>query len=172
MNYISQLTKEHSRANTDLIAKAIGNNPAEFKKIIDILFKEKAPIPQRASWLLQVIPRKHPELIKPYIRLFIDTVQSFKVDGVKRGMLFSLTFQKIPEKLQAKALDLCFELMLSPDETVAVKVYAMEVAFNICRQHQELQNELKAVIEDQLPKNTIAFTARAKKVLKGMNNQM
>src|SRR3990167_5474238 len=121
MNYASQLAQEHSRANTDFISKAIGDDPKEFKKIIDILFNEVAPIPQRASWLLQVIPKKHPELIKPYIKLFIDTVRDFKVDGIKRGMLFSLSLQKIPKKLQTKALDICFEFMLSSDETVAVK---------------------------------------------------
>ena len=168
MNYADQLAVEHSRLNTDLIAKAIGNDPAEFKKIIDILYKEKAPIPQRASWLLQVIPKKHPELIKPHIELFIDTVQSFKVAGIKRGILFSLSLQKIPKKLQAKALDICFEFMLSPDETVAVKVYAMELAANITKDHPELKNELVSVIENQLPKNTVAFSARAKKVVKAL----
>jgi hypothetical protein len=169
MNYIDQLAKEHSRANTDLIAKMVGNDPAEFEKIIDIIFKENAPIPQRASWLLQIVPKAHPELIKPYIKLFIDTVRSFKVDGIKRGMLFSLTLQNIPKNLQAKALDICFEFMLSPNEAVAVKVYAMELASNITKQHPELKNELLAVIEDQLPKNTVAFSARARKVLKKTN---
>lgn len=169
MDYASQLAKEHSRANTDFIAKAIGNDAAEFKKIIDIIFNEAAPIPQRASWLLQVIPRTHPELIKPYVKLFIDSVSGFKVDSIKRGMMFSLSLQKIPEKLQAKALNICFEFMLSANETVAVKVYAMELASNITKQHPDLQNELIAVIEDQLPKTTAAFHARAKRVLKGIN---
>ena len=170
MDYILQLEKERSRAQMDRIAKAAGDDPKEFKKIIDILFNEEAPLPQHASWLLQVIPKKHPELIKPYIKLFIDTIRSFKIDAIKRGMLFALSLQKIPEKLQAKALDICFEFILSPYETVAVKVYALEVAGNIAKEHPELISELKAVIKDQLPKTTAAFSARARLVLKTLKN--
>ena len=37
MYYKTQLLKEHSKANTNLIAKQIGNNAEEFNKIIEIM---------------------------------------------------------------------------------------------------------------------------------------
>jgi hypothetical protein len=166
MDYKQQLLKEHSRANTDAIAKAIGNNAVEFKKIIDIVYNEKAPLPQRASWLLSTMNDRHPDLLLPYISLFISSIKKIKIDGIKRNMLAVLASNKISKNLQGKLVNLCFDLLLSFDETVAVKVYAMQAIANIAKHHSELENELKAAIEDQLPKTSAAFHARSKRVLK------
>ena len=166
MNYTTQLLKEHSRSNTDKIAKAIGNEPVEFKKIIDIIYNEKEPLPQRASWLLATVNDIHPELLEPYLKLFIDTIKKFKIGAPKRNMINVLAAHEIPEKLQGRLTNLCFDLMLSLDEPVVVKVHAMQCIANLAKEHPELIAELKAAIEDQLPKTTAAFSARARLVLK------
>lgn len=166
MYYKKQLLKEHSRANTDAIANAIGNNAVEFKKIIDIVYNEKAPLPQRASWLLSTMNDKHPDLLLPYISLFISTIKKIKPDGIKRNMVAVLASSKISKNLQGKLVNLCFDLLLSSEETVVVKVHAMQAIANIAKHHPELQNELKVAIEDQLPKTSAAFHARARRILK------
>lgn len=166
MDYVAQLLKEHSRPNTDRIAKAIGNNPVEFKKIIELIYKGSAPLPQRASWLLSAINEQHPELLKDYLKKFVDTIENFRVDGVKRNMINVLASHKIPEKIQGKAVDVCFRLLLSPLETVVVKTQAMQVLANIAEEYPELKQELKTAIDDQWDKNTAAFHARAKHIRK------
>ncbi|MFY9307439.1 MAG: hypothetical protein WAQ28_00170 [Bacteroidia bacterium] len=172
MNFTAQLAVEHSRANTDFITKAIGSSTKKFKEIVDIIYNGHAPLPQRASWLLAAVNEKHPELLLPYIPLFITTVHKFKIDGIKRNMLSALSQHTIPEELQGQIVNTCFEFLLSPDETVAVKVFAMQIIANIAKQHPELQDELKAVIEDQLPKSSAAFHARAKRILKGFRHNL
>lgn len=169
MDYVLQLTLEHSKRNTERIAKAIGNDPKEFKKLIDIIYKAEAPLPHRASWLLAVISGKHPELIKPYVTKFVNTVKDLKPDGIKRNVMQALASQKIPEVHRSKLLDICFELMFASKEPVAVKVWAMEAAANIVLLHPELKEELLAVIEDQKEKNSVAFSARAKQILKRLS---
>ncbi|HRG38714.1 MAG TPA: hypothetical protein PK289_09295 [Bacteroidia bacterium] len=166
MDYVEQLLQEHSRPNTNLIAKAIGNNPAEFKKIIELIYKAKAPIPHRASWLLSAVNEQHPELLRTYLSKFVDTIESFQVDGVKRNMINVLASHQIPEKIQGKAVDVCFRLLLSPSETVVVKTQAMQVLANISEEYPELKQELKIAIDDQWDKNTAAFHARAKHIRK------
>ncbi len=166
MDYRSQLLLEHSRPNTELIAKNIGNDPVEFKKIVDIIYKEQPPLPQRAAWLLAVVNDQHPELLKPYLSKFIDTIEQFQVDGIKRNMASVLAKHDLPIKLQGKAVDVFFKLMLSPSETVAVKTEAMQTLGNIAMKHPELKSELKMAIEDQLPKTTVAFHSRAKRIFK------
>ena len=166
MNYQSQLLKEHSRKNTDLIATAIGNSKTEFKKIVDIIYHEQPPLPQRASWVLAIVNKKHPELVMPYLPLFIKTISDFKIGGIKRNMLSVLAGHECPKKMESKLIDVCFAFLLSNDEPVAVKVYAMQALANICKKHPELKNELKAAIEDQLPKSSVALYARAKRILK------
>ena len=166
MDYAAQLLKEHSRSNTDLIAKAVGNHPEEFKKIIDLIYKGEAPLPQRASWLLSIVNEQHPELLKTYLSKFVDTIENFQVDAVKRNMINVLASQEIPEKMQGKTVDVCFRLLLSPSETVVVKTQAMQVLANISEVHPELKQELKLAIDDQWDKNTAAFHARAKHIRK------
>jgi hypothetical protein len=166
MNYLDRIAQEHSRVTTDAIANAIGNDPKEFKKIIDIIYTAKAPLPQRASWLLAVVSRKHPELITPYLSQFINSITGFKIDGIKRNMLSALCTQEIPKRLQGKAVNICFDFILSPSETVAVKVLSLEILSKFIQEYPELKNELKAAIEDQLPKTTIAFRSKGSKILK------
>jgi hypothetical protein len=166
MDYIKQLLQEHSRTNTELIAKGIGNDPVEFKKIVNIIYKEQPPLPQRAAWLLAVVNDQHPELLKPYLSKFIDTIEHFQVDGIKRNMAAVLAKHDLPLRLQGKAVDVLFKLMLSPTETVAVKTEAMQTLGNIALKHPELKSELKMAIEDQLPKTTAAFHSRAKRIFK------
>ena len=169
MNYKEQLLKEHSRKNTDSIAKAIGSDANEFRKIMDIIYySEKPPLPQRASWVLAVVNKKHPELLIPHISLFINSIKLFDIDGIKRNLMLVLASHLIPKKYQAKLLNICFEFILSPTETVVVKVHAMQIIANLSKEHPDIKGELKSVIEDQLPKSTAAFRARAKRILKEM----
>ncbi|MBL0329184.1 MAG: hypothetical protein IPP64_07160 [Bacteroidetes bacterium] len=77
-----------------------------------------------------------------------------------------LASHEIPKKLQGKLITVCFDLMLSPTEKVVMKVHAMQCIANIAKEHRELIPELKSAIEDQLPKTTAAFAARAKMVIK------
>lgn len=166
MNYVSQLLQEHSRVNINRIAKAIGNDPEEFKKIIDIIYHAEPPLPQRAAWLLAAVNDNHPELLEPYLSKFINDIQKFEVDAIRRNMSVVLASHQIPKKLQGKLINVCFDLILSPTEKVAMKVHGMQCIANLAKEYPELIPELKSAIEDQLPKTTAAFHARARMILK------
>jgi hypothetical protein len=113
-----------------------------------------------------VISRKNPQLIVPYIDLFVNSITDFKIDGIKRNILNALFTQKIPKQLQGKIVNICFDFILSPSETVAVKVISLDIISKFIKDYPELKNELKAAIEDQLPKTTIAFRSKGSKILK------
>jgi hypothetical protein len=76
-----------------------------------------------------------------------------------------LQFIEIPPALQGIAAEACFE-NLSSEEPVAVKVFAMTVIANLCKDYPELKSELVPLIEDQLPFATAGFRSRARKVLR------
>lgn len=166
MDYSDLLLNERSKPAIDRIVKAIGADTQEFKKIIDLIYTAEAPLPQHASWVLTAIAPKQPQLLTPYVTKFIDTVESFSHSGIRRHILRALTTQKIPKNKQGKLVNTCFNAILDPEEPVAVKVFALQNLANIAQQYPELQEEIKAAIEDQLPKTSVAFHSRAKKVLK------
>lgn len=166
MNYAEQLQVDHSRINSDTIVKAVGNRPKEFAKLIELLYKGEAPIPQHVSWVIALLSKLHPELVVPYVHQLISSLKDFKIGGIRRNILNALCTQDIPKKEQGKLVSICFDFILSSSEPVAVKVLSLEILSNIAQKHPDLKTEIKAVIEDQLPKTTAAFHARAKHVLK------
>lgn len=168
MDYCAQLMQEHSRANADMIAKAIGNDPKELSKLVDILYNGEAPLPQRASWVLVIINEKYPSLLYHYVSKFINTINNFSVSGIRRNLLSALSKQQIDDRDAGQLTDYCFKLLLSAEEPVAVKVHAMQIIANIAVRYPELNEELKSVILDQESKNTVAFSARAKHLLDKM----
>jgi len=78
-----------------------------------------------------------------------------------------LQYVDIPEKYQGEVLDICFRYVSSPAEPVAVKAFSLTVLSNLAKLYPEILPELKLVIEQQLPHQTIAFKTRAKKILAG-----
>ena len=62
--------------------------------------------------------------------------------------------------------NLCFELISSIDEPIAVRTFSMTVLANIVQEEPELKKELEIVVRQMFPYATPAFRARAKKVLK------
>jgi hypothetical protein len=72
----------------------------------------------------------------------------------------------IPERLHGEVMNICFEYIASPDESVAVKAFSLTILQNLSKQYPEIKNELKLVIEERWDHETAAFRSRAKKILK------
>ena len=68
-----------------------------------------------------------------------------------------------------KVADVCFDYLASPKEAIAIRVFAMEVLFNICKKEPELADELKLLIEDHYPHSSAGFQSKARKVLKSIS---
>ena len=72
---------------------------------------------------------------------------------------------KFSEELTGHALDICFEFLISTKEPVAIKVHAMQVTFNICKQEPELLNELKTFLVHYLNSLFIQITFDTKNLV-------
>lgn len=166
MNYKEALLVDHSRVNADRIVKAIGNKARDLDLLVDIVFNAQAPLPQRASWIVSIVDERHPDLLEKHLENFINQFRNFSEDAVKRNFMHVIANHRLAKRLQGKAATLCFDLILSPDETVAVKVFALQTIANIAQEEPGLIPEMNAVIEDQLPKTTAAFAARVRLIRK------
>ena len=172
MEIKEQLLQELSHFNMHYVAEAIGGDMNKFDIIMSLLLYENDPVPPRAGWIAEIITQKYPQNINPYLDKLINKLGKFTHPGSRRNSLKILMRTEIPEDLQGPLIDICFEWILSPERTVAVKVFAMQIIQNHLPMYPELAYELRGVIEDQWEKNSIGFKSRGRKVLKETERYM
>ena len=171
MDYESLLMQQLSRRNVEYVAHCTGNNETEFARLMDIVLHGKEPVVQRAAWAMDVCLEKYPEMLSPYVETLIAALPHFVNNGVKRQVVKALATREIPEHLKGYIIDLCFQWMQSSDVPVAIKVHCMQILANITEQHPDLAEELRTVITEQIPRNSVGFSSRGRKILRKIQLQ-
>ncbi len=167
MDLRKALLAEHSKAQSSKIVRYIGSNPARFKELVSIFLAGPYRVTQRASWPLSYCVQLHPKLIKPHFTALIKFLYKPDIhDAAKRNILRFLAEVEIPTRLEGKVTDLSFRFLQNHQEPIAVKVFAMSALATVAQKNPELKNEIRMMIEDQLPMASPAFLSRARKILK------
>jgi len=166
MDIRKELLKEHSKAQITKICKYISNDQDRFQELMNLFFNGEYRVVQRAAWAVSTLADQYPYLIRPYIKQMVKYLQKDPHDAIKRNTMRILQSIDIPVSVQGELLDICFKYLSTPKIPVAIKAFAMTVAYNLAAQEEDLLKELKIIIQDQLPYASPAFLSRAKKILK------
>ncbi len=170
MDLRKQLLKDHSKENTAKIVRQIQENPHLVNELMDIFLNESYRLIQRSAWVVGDLGRSNPELIRPYIGQMIQNLKRPEVHAaVRRNTMRYLQEVKLEEEHWGDLLDIALKLLAKNDEAIAVKVFSMTVAYNIVREVPELKDELKILIEDQLPYGSAGFKNRGQKIISALN---
>lgn len=161
-----QLRITHSKENSELIANYIGDDPSKFKELIELFLDQEYRISQRSAMVLAKCTDAYPHLITPHLDRIILNLKNPVIDAVKRNTIRTLQDVHIPDHMLGEAADILFKIMMDRNEAVAIKVFTMTTLYNICIREPDLANELKIVIEDQLPYGSAGFKNRGLKTLK------
>jgi hypothetical protein len=170
MDIRTQLLSELSRANIDYTVHALGNEPTYFKELINFIISEPDPLPMRASWVVEGITAKYPEMILPYKGMLIRNLRKYTHPGTRRNLLKIFSRMEIDEKYHGILLDVCFDWLVDESINVAEKVFSMQIIANHLTYYPELKNEFFEILEDQIPKNSPAFVSRVKLIKKQLRN--
>lgn len=165
MNIKQQLEKEHSKANTNLIAAYIGNDKSRFKELMQLFFDEEYRISQRAAHAVSYCADRYPGLLTPYVGKMIANLEKNPEVAIRRNTVRLLQNQNVPEEYQGLLVEKCFDYLLSAKETIAVKAFSMTILHNLTKVYPELRSELKLAIEDVLPHASAGVLNRGKKIL-------
>lgn len=167
MNIREEILKEHSKKQILKVANYVGQDEKLFAEVMRLFFANEYQVTQRIAAVMSVCVEKHPHLIQKFIEPLLKNLTKEKLhDAVKRNTVRIFQFIEIPKDLQGLAYQNCMNLLLSPDEPIAVKAFSMTVLANICKQEPDLKNELRIVIEDQLPYGSAGFKNRGEKTVK------
>ena len=165
---VKELLPDSAKITGILAADIAMAKPEFIEKILLLAFSETKQYSMRAANTIEIIDSRLPELIKPYYEKIIQHIPTSNIDGVKRCLLkiFTRHLKFKNEETLCALLNLCFDSISSPTESLAVKIYAIDIVYQISNKEPDLKNELILAITDQLDKNSVAFANRGNKILK------
>jgi len=168
MNIKDELLKEHSLIQATKISQWAVESKSNLKQLMHAFFGKEKRMVQHASWAASKAYELKPEWFESYIPQLISSLEKPIHGSVRRNSLRIMQTMNIPEALEGELIDILFTLLMDTKTESAVKAFGMSVASNIAQKHPELKNELKIIIEDQLPYATPSFKSRAKKIIKNL----
>lgn len=165
MNLRNELLKEHSVTQAIRISEWALQDKKHMKELMTIFFSKEPRIAQRAAWAASKAYEIKPKWFSVYIPTLIHVLSEETHGGVRRNSLRMLQSMDVPEEYHGELVDTTFRILSDPKEDIAVKAFAMTVAFNHLHYYPELKQEFKLIIEDQLPYASAAIKSRAAKIL-------
>jgi hypothetical protein len=169
MDIREEALKEHSKKQTLKIAAWIGDNEDRFRQYLYIFLNDEYRVVQRISWVLSIVAENHPKLVEKQMGIIIKRLDDKNIHvAVKRNVVRMLQFLEIPEKYEVKVLDHCLRYIADPNETVAVRCFAMTVAARLAEEYPELKREVADTIKSSLKFTTPGLRSRSRTVLAGL----
>jgi hypothetical protein len=170
MDLKKAIVKEYSRANTDRIVQYIGDDQERFDMLVRTFLAGPYRVTQRAAAPLTRCVERNPALAKNQLGIIVDNLRKGHAgDAVKRNTIRLLQQVTIPKRLHGKVTEICLECIQNKREAVAIRVFSMSVLAKMASFYPELKEELKLILEDNLPFASPAFASRSKKVLKELD---
>src|SRR5215211_7731820 len=138
MHLRNAILKEYSKDQVSKIARWIGND----KKRFDLLLHDEYRVVQRAAWIVSMVAKSHSELITRHLPAMVKRIQAQGLPAaVKRNVVRILQQIKIPKKLHGPVMNLCFQFLSDPKETIAVRCFSMTVLANMTKDYPEIKDE-------------------------------
>lgn len=161
------LLNDLSRKHAESIAAMTLKKPAIFDELWEIALSDEYPVNWRAAWVMDGIWERSPEIVRPFVPKMWALLPQLKVDGVKREFLKIISESPLPEDEERLGilLGICFDWLNVAGEAIAVRVYSMQILFNISRKIPEIIPELKTTIEVAMQEGSPAVLSRGRKIL-------
>jgi hypothetical protein len=150
----------------DYWKSAAGTDKALFDLLYSLIFSDNRKLAWRSAWIIDNASEEFPDLLSEKLPEIIEGLLTTNNGSLKRHFSRILCRYQLPEQYLGAIVDRCFAL-LSPVEPIAVRVFAMQILFNITRDIPDLKGELVSVLENLLEEGGSAgFINRANKLLR------
>ncbi len=158
--------------NARKLAELAWKNPSYLEELWQLTYHERPYVSRVAAWAIEYCFLEHPEKVKPYIPSMITRLPELPTNSLRRHFLKIIWLGGFDEDDHGVLAHICFEWLAEAEKPVAVKMFSMQVLYEISESEPDLKPELAAVIEDQLPKGTPGFKNAGQKMLKKLYRQI
>ena len=157
------------RAHTDRLVNILETHPEWHNTLINIYLANEEPASRKIAWAIDLYTIENPEIITPYLERAANLLPLFIHDGLRRHTLHILSRSPLPLNCLGNLMNTCFDWLISADHPAAVKVYCMEILYQISLSEPGLRKELADCIELRLNEETPGFRNRGLKILKKLS---
>jgi hypothetical protein len=170
MDIRNEIKARHSKVSAEKIKVAIMKDPTKMRDLMEVIKGGSSVMKQRASWPLSLVAEQLPDILYPYIpELTAILATHGNHPAVDRNIVRAFQYTDIPEELEGEVADKCFSLLNDNGMPVAIRVFSMQVLYNLTSRYPELGRELDASIKAHWDHSSAGFRSRGRKILKGLS---
>lgn len=141
------ILQEHSKTHTLFVAQVLKEKPELIAQVLEMISLEEEPVSRRAAWALRTLFDGNKALLKPYADEIILQLQRLKSPPILRAYLAIISKTDIHKKWHAFLIQYTSEIILNSHSEIAVKMFALEIFFQISKSQPELLYELEQMID-------------------------
>lgn len=150
-------------------------NPEFFQTVLETSLSPHDKNNHKACWILELICEKKLKLFVPFIDTFCEILPNLENDSAIRPMSKICLFLaksnhrkngiNLSQLQETQLIEMCFDWLIR-DEKVATKVYAMKALFVFGKKYDWIYPELKTIIQQDYSKESPAYKASTRIILK------
>lgn len=159
------LLKGNSRSYTDFVADIVNKRPELVGELWKIYLAMEEPVSRRAAWIIDTATENKPDWVSPFLPGLIEKLPSFNHDGLKRHALRMIARMPFPPGREGELMNIAFEWLLNTTESVAVKMYCIQVLYRLSASEPDILQELYDTIEFQMADGTPGFKSMGSKLM-------
>jgi hypothetical protein len=166
------LLKGNSRSYTDFVADIVTKRPELVGELWEIYLAAEEPVSRRAAWIIDTASENKPEWAEPFLPDLIAKLPGFNHDGLKRHALRMIARLPFPEGEEAELMNITFEWLISITESVAVKMYCIQILYRLSAKEPDILQELYDTIEFQIADGTPGFKSIGTKLMRQIDKDI
>jgi hypothetical protein len=171
-NFRELLLKGNSRSYTDFVADIVTKRPELVGDLWEIYLAIEEPVSRRAAWIIDTASEDKPSWVEPYLAQLIEKLPEFNHDGLKRHALRMIARLPFPDGTEGELMNITFEWLLSITESVAVKMYCIQILYRLSATEPDILQELYDTIEFQIEDGTPGFKSIGSKLMRQIDKDI
>lgn len=147
------------------VAAQAATDKKTYDTLVELVQDTNVSTRMKSSWALAKATEEHPEYADQHIDLLMMLIDSEKTQGVVREIFKTLAATILPEKHEGSFIDVCFNMLRSPETDLAVKHHSKSALFNYVKKYPELKTELIEALYTVLDAHTAPWKVQVLKTI-------
>ncbi len=162
MDFFQNMSKAVLKIEQKALADYLLIHPERERAFHECILSDHTQTATHAAAVMNILAERNEDWFIRQLPFLLDALDKEPVDALKRNVMRNLQWHLPGEDLQGRVLDISYRYLHSPNEAIAIRVFAMTVIYQLVLPYPELLNELFVVLEAHMPYGSAGFKSRAK----------